>query len=1752
MWMVQHGEVDNGNIREYGGGSDMDIVSFEDSEQFEEGDSGCSWVSETEQVLNWSGWKRLSPTQMVEKNPSIFEVLSLMELCSKTVALNYPFEIIEHHKRPIPESLQLRIAFWSFPDSEEEIRLYSCLSCGSNEKYKLGEILAKTGNVCDVLQIGFHLSGVVTQPVSHTPAKQVYKVAITFDRGRITSCQCTCCETATWCEHITAVCLYRVINKNSIVLRAPVSESLTKLDRDQLQKFAQYLISGLPPQILPTAQRLLDQLLSSKESEINILAGAPDPTAGASLSEEANWVLDKVALCENIKKILARFCGPTPLFYLNCDASNTLTAPPPISMQWSNYIRSFQGHEPEALWNLLFIVRHMSAQRDKNSEYLLEYITKECLLCYQMMYYWVTSSSSFQVCTDKQNHNGNLYGQLHSKRDLARHSSAHLMDEIVKLWELIVMSPHLSAQEKANIMLKLQTWNDQVKDAARKGQGQTNSNSFNVKMYKDFSGFKTAQIAGTKDWQQFYSIIGLSQDSAKELSRYGVKFDNCITDTIFGQLVSLLPPDTDEFYFLCKLSEALLFHGHKLVGISLAHSCAQKIISSYPEKCETNEINCISMTEKTNILCSMMQEAIGNEKLIFDLAIIGLTVPHLPTASTKDEIRLTCLEMDLYKRLKSMSINEYQYASLRYQCQKIINNPMLRGDFILPLLISTFIFEILCDINVTSTVLYGQPVILAPGLKRQNSDSILGYQCALITLGLYSSAVDIRHPMLCESIRHQRLDLALSLLTYCRMNESQVNEVLSTILDKERYVFLKQVKPQKVASTAMTAARPNTEKETSLNKHGFTFADVHTAIPPAQSHGKHSSDSDSGNCETERTHSKAAPVLLSQSRKQQRRQARSVSKNSRNEKKLRNDRTTLKSKVNLKKVSAKNCFEQVESDSGQEMYYCFEGDGFSRTTDNWDSETTGGETISESNIPIKLNNSVNKKPATNQNYQFGEYDKIDKIFGEKKSALFEKRPDQSESYHNLHEPNITLPLLLSTENSKLVFDKPSDLETGIDDDFNIKEDMFKTNRDGGFDVMLLDQINKNSDKNALASTEILVGQSTELISSLTLSDEKSLFQSFSDQPKLYTPSSTSQYNSCDLFLEESNISVKKKTPQDEKPRTEVEEQSNFNILTSFNENQPAVLTDIFNSEFSGNPSSSDSQFDDSLIAYSKSPSFDSGTEQKTNDNKLTISNSLNTKTGDSSFVCCSNDALTSSKLKDSNVNDNINVSKKQKKSKKKKQKNGNRVSRIDIQSIEAEGYSLFELAKLVLKQARNATTSYIPDVDEVSSGCSVNRVLQLAAFQIGLFALQIHNCSSPNWFSRTYSSYVSWIENLAVEIGASALRILNEKWEDILTPSECVQIASRASRSGDTLLKRTAAELALTCLPRSQSLNQRDINLTITMCREQSEEMLERACSSVESAGRHGGIQPELLFRIAREWHYLHEEKRKREGTNESNNTPRVRSENVSPNHFLEPSVFITAEQFVQDQMHQKAQEFLGRQLHRSSTQDHVPWFYPPYSSQLHHCPLPQQVVHSKRIQNIDSYCVPLSNFPDELNLSEIPRCLQNSYRVGMKALEALSLRMPDKRPEIKYALAPPSSEDIRWMCALAASLGPPYLKNFCKVVLSAVSSPYLLHDLALEAARHFALYNPAQLASHLRSPSVSPIVQKALLLFTELVHHDLVLLVQPGYADFVDLLRRTRSAFCMAPGGMTRFNEILEVIRKTYPKKKELWQLIMNGLSKA
>ena len=112
-----------------------------------------------------------------------------------------------------------------------------------------------------------------------------------------------------------------------------------------------------------------------------------------------------------------------------------------------------------------------------------------------------------------------------------------------------------------------------------------------------------------------------------------------------------------------------------------------------------------------------------------------------------------------------------------------------------------------------------------------------------------------------------------------------------------------------------------------------------------------------------------------------------------------------------------------------------------------------------------------------------------------------------------------------------------------------------------------------------------------------------------------------------------------------------------------------------------------------------------------------------------------------------------------------------------------------------------------------------------------------------------------------MEIGSQALWFLISTWEGHLTPPEVASIADRASRGHEAYMERAAAELALSCLPHAHALNPNEIQRAILQCKEQSSEMLERACLAVESAAKGGGVYPEVLFCVARCWHELYEQR---------------------------------------------------------------------------------------------------------------------------------------------------------------------------------------------------------------------------------------------------------------------------------------------------
>lgn len=111
-----------------------------------------------------------------------------------------------------------------------------------------------------------------------------------------------------------------------------------------------------------------------------------------------------------------------------------------------------------------------------------------------------------------------------------------------------------------------------------------------------------------------------------------------------------------------------------------------------------------------------------------------------------------------------------------------------------------------------------------------------------------------------------------------------------------------------------------------------------------------------------------------------------------------------------------------------------------------------------------------------------------------------------------------------------------------------------------------------------------------------------------------------------------------------------------------------------------------------------------------------------------------------------------------------------------------------------------------------------------------------------------------------MEIGSAAINILIDTWEGHLTPPEVASLADRASRGRDPNMVRAAAELALSCLPHAHALNPNEIQRALIQCKEQSRDMLEKACLAVESAAKGGGVYPEVLYDVARRWYELYEE----------------------------------------------------------------------------------------------------------------------------------------------------------------------------------------------------------------------------------------------------------------------------------------------------
>lgn len=122
--------------------------------------SFATMASQRKRPRNASPCREPTKFQKLHKETQQSGPLSLLDLSAQCVAANIPFQHVEEQGAPIPEPVQLKVVYWSFPRNERDICMYSSLhaTVSHNDAKRLpfqrGLALLEENAVSDVLQVG--------------------------------------------------------------------------------------------------------------------------------------------------------------------------------------------------------------------------------------------------------------------------------------------------------------------------------------------------------------------------------------------------------------------------------------------------------------------------------------------------------------------------------------------------------------------------------------------------------------------------------------------------------------------------------------------------------------------------------------------------------------------------------------------------------------------------------------------------------------------------------------------------------------------------------------------------------------------------------------------------------------------------------------------------------------------------------------------------------------------------------------------------------------------------------------------------------------------------------------------------------------------------------------------------------------------------------------------------------------------------------------------------------------------------------------------------------------------------------------------------------------------------------------------------------------------------------------------------------------------------------------------------------------
>uniref|UniRef100_A0A673I172 Zinc finger SWIM domain-containing protein 8-like n=1 Tax=Sinocyclocheilus rhinocerous TaxID=307959 RepID=A0A673I172_9TELE len=1760
---------------------DGERFSFEDSDRFEE-DSLCSFISEAESLCqNWRGWRKQSagpnsPTVKIKDG----QVIPLVELSAKQVAFHIPFEVVEKVYPPVPEQLQLRI------------------SCNIEMCYhRLDRLLFS--------QTGFHLSATVVSPQAGQ-SKGAYNVAVMFDRCRITSCSCTCGAGAKWCAHVVALCLFRIHNASAVCLRAPVSESLSRLQRDQLQKFAQYLISELPQQILPTAQRLLDELLSSQSTAINTVCGAPDPTAGPSASDQSTWYLDESTLSDNIKKTLHKFCGPSPVVFSDVNSMYLSSTEPPAAAEWACLLRPLRGREPEGIWNLLSIVREMFKRRDSNAAPLLEILTEQCLTYEQIIGWWYSVRTSASH-SSASGHTGRSNGQT----EVAAHACASMCDEMVVLWRLAVLDPTMSPQRRLELAAQLKQWHLKVIEIVKRGQHRKS-------LDKLFQGFKPAVECCYFNWEVAYPLPGITYCGA---DKKNTSF--CWVRTVQQQRGAKAGTSGEPG----EGARSGTSEGTSSEQKSRCNShLPQQEVAVRPKETIVSKRKGVSGLNSGGVLVCLA----GSKAKVTQSnkgscgSSSGVSGKH-PSAKRRTSSEDSSLEPDMAE----LSLDDGSSLALGAEASNTF-------DFLPPppeMLPSPNLDENGGDEDPVDDTRPSAALPSKAQRGRREGDGCVvsgasGPQAVEAAAGADAVCEDDYQAYYLSAASEEGADRGVA-----DSNHEEEPDIFAGIKP------LEQEGRMEILFACVEA----------LYAHGYSNEACRLAVDLARDLLANPPD-----LKVEQPQTKGKKSKVSTSKQTQ------VATN-----------TLSKVAFLLTVLSERLELHNLAFNTGM----------FSLELQRPPASTKA--------LEVKLAYQESEVVALLKKIPLGLVE----------MTSIRDRAEQLRD-GNFCDYRPVLPLMLAS----FIFDvlcTPVVSPTGSRPPSRNRNNEMPGDEELGFDAAVA-ALGMKTTVSEAEHPLLCEGTRREkgdlaLALMITYKDDQSKLKKILDK-LLDRESQTHKPQTLSSFYSSKPATSSQKSPSKHAAHGATAGQQGSLVVTQFNFISFVLLalaegaqTTSCEQQSETAPFKPEGTVPSRLAlggrgAYGTrcwgSPvrqkkkhtgmaSIDSSAPETTSDSSPTLSRrplrggwtaaSWGRGQDSDSISSSSSDSLGSSSSSGSRRAGGGARAKSTDTSRYKGRRPECHAPHVPNQPSEAAAHFYFELAKTVLiKAGGNSSTSIFTQPSASGGHQGPHRNLHLCAFEIGLYALGLHNFVSPNWLSRTYSSHVSWITGQAMEIGSAALNILVECWDGHLTPPEVASLADRASRARDPNMVRAAAELALSCLPHAHALNPNEIQRALVQCKEQDNVMLEKACMAVEEAAKGGGVYPEVLFEVAHQWYWLYEQTvgggsgAQREGSGRcganggAGRTPPEGSCGILDNTgALDPSgvasvtTTVTAAAVVPVisvgstiyQSHALPGSVMGHTqgLHPYTTiQTHLPTVCTPQylGHPLQHIPRPvfpvsgtayPQGMHPAFIGAQYPFSVATGPHPPmaatavtfpgvpvpsmtqiavhPYHTAEAALPLSTTVAAGgvhsgstIQAIQGAPLPGLSSQPaslvsapfpvEDEQHNQPISQQGLHYlhsayrvgMLALEMlgrrahndhpnnfSRSPPYTEDVKWLLgLAARLGVNYVYQFCVGAAKGvlspFVLQeiimealqrlNPAHIHAHLRTPAFHQLVQRCQQAYLQYIHHRLIHLTPADYDDFVNIIRSARGAFCLTPVGMMQFNDVLQNLKRG-KQTKELWQRI-------